>query len=104
MVLIFYVVRVCWKILVEHFEVVSLDQVLRDGGEPEEDLEPALVFLVLLLLVQQVFDQLLKVLEADKLFEDKLLTDVILALCNIFLGQDNRSDGLASCNHSLVKK
>ena len=45
-------------LLVEHLEVVSLDQVFGNRWEPEENLEPSL--LVLLLLVQKVLNQLLK--------------------------------------------
>ena len=59
-------------LLVEHLEVVTLDEVLGLRGEPEED-EEAVVEVVLLLLVQEEVHQGLQLLESVLVLEQSLL-------------------------------
>ena len=51
----------CLVLLVEHLEVVALDEVLRDRREAQEDEE--IVVLLLLLLVEEEVDQRPQVLQ-----------------------------------------
>ena len=96
----------CLVLLVEHLEVVALDEVLRDRREAQEDEE--IVVLLLLLLVEEEVDERPQVLQRSLVHVGIVVFSFILRswqrLVSAYgLREDqNNSEGGFKCQKSLI--
>ena len=89
--------------LVEHLEVVALDEVLRDRREAQEDEE--IVVLLLLLLVEEEVDERPQVLQRSLVHVGFVVFSFILRSWQRLVsayGLKGRSEGGFKCQKSLI--